>query len=101
MKKVHHGGHKKTRTIHLIRINRIISEAHPPLSFFHVLPILPKLPPEHSDGDGHQQDNASGYEVRDGQEVGRTSEPGQRGQHHFLSALEGLYREVWKGRGQG
>lgn len=72
-----------------------------PLSLFHVLPILPKLPPDGGESDGHQQDDAAGYEVRDGQEVVWTSEPGQRGQHHFLSALEGLYGEVWKGRGQG
>lgn len=67
-------------------------------SFLHVLPILSELPPGHGEDDGHQQDQAAGYQVSNRQEVVLASEPGQRGQHHFLSALEVLHREVWRGR---
>lgn len=70
-------------------------------SFLHVLPILPKLKPEHREEDGYQKGQAAGDEVCNGQEVVLTSKPGQRGQHYFLSASEVLHREVWKARGQG
>lgn len=72
-----------------------------PSSSVHVLPIPPKLPPDDGESHGRQQDDAAGDDVGDGQEVVLTSEPGQRGQHHFLSALEGLHGEVWGGGGQG
>lgn len=63
-------------------------------SFLHVFPILPKLPPEHGENDGRQQDEAAGCEVSNGQEMVLTSKPGQCGQHHFLLALEVLHRKV-------
>jgi len=70
-------------------------------SFLHVLPILPKLAPGHREGDGGDEGQAAGHEVSDGQEVVLTPEPGQRGQHHMLSAPEVLHGEVWGAGGQG
>ena len=63
-------------------------------SFFHVLGVLAELPPDDGEKDGYDEHQAAGHQVRNGQEMVLASEPRHCRQHHLLSALEVLHREV-------
>lgn len=71
-------------------------------SLLHVPSVHTKLPPNGREDDSEEQDETACDQVGYGQEVVLTPKPADCGQDHFLSALEVLHWEVWRGgRGQG